>query len=144
MAAHVDRVVAVNAVFPLPRPGLMDRILVATDAEEIDAILVVNNVRDIETDAVAGKRTLAVRFGRTAACAEYGAFVLTPYLWLPVLAFLAGPSFGPLLPLLTLPLAVRLHRAVRSERGAALNERLAATAQLEIAFSGLLALGWLL
>ena len=47
MAAHVDRVVVVLAVVPPPRPGLIDRFLVAADAEDIDALLVINKA-DLE------------------------------------------------------------------------------------------------
>ena len=37
----------------------------------VTGILVVNNVRDVETDRAVGKRTLAVLLGRNGACAEY-------------------------------------------------------------------------
>ena len=47
------------------------------------AILVVNNLRDIETDARAGKRTLAVRIGRTATAAEYTLLVAVG-VWAPL------------------------------------------------------------
>src|SRR5436305_7250732 len=63
------------------------------------AILVVNNVRDIDTDRRAGKRTLAVRLGRERARTLYGvlvyaAFVLAQVPWLA----------GSLSPWLLLPL----------------------------------------
>mgnify|MGYP001988257163 CR=1 FL=1 len=44
MASHVDRVVAVVSVNPAPSPGLLDRFLVAADAEDIEAIVVLNKV----------------------------------------------------------------------------------------------------
>src|ERR1700733_9956338 len=78
------------------------------------AILVVNNVRDIDTDRRAGKKTLAVRLGRERtrvlyAVMVYGAYVLAPVTWL----------FGPLdawllLPFLSLPIALPLVRLVRN------------------------------
>jgi 1,4-dihydroxy-2-naphthoate polyprenyltransferase len=109
------------------------------------AILVVNNVRDLETDRRAGKRTLAVRMGRERtrvlyAAMVYGAFLLTPVTWL----------FGPfqawlLLPWLALPLAAPLVRTVRTRTdGPALNGALAGTGQLQLAFCVLLSVGLLL
>jgi 1,4-dihydroxy-2-naphthoate octaprenyltransferase len=109
------------------------------------AVLVVNNVRDLETDRRAGKRTLAVRLGRERtrmlyAAMVYGAFLLTPVTWL----------FGPLeawllLPWLAIPLAAPNVRAVRARTdGPSLNEALARTGQLELLFCVLLSAGILL
>lgn len=47
MASYVDRVVIVCAVQPGPRPGLIDRFLVAADAEDIEVAIVVNKT-DLE------------------------------------------------------------------------------------------------
>jgi 1,4-dihydroxy-2-naphthoate octaprenyltransferase len=105
------------------------------------AILVVNNLRDIETDRVAGKRTLAVRWGERGALAEYGLLVLAAYA-VPVALFLRGRATATiLLPLLTVPLGVRLVRAVARERGRALNPLLKRTALLLLAYGLLFALG---
>jgi 1,4-dihydroxy-2-naphthoate polyprenyltransferase len=105
------------------------------------AILVVNNVRDVETDTQSGKRTLVVRFGRSFGVWEYRALLLLAYL-VP-LALWAASSFGPtvLLPWLSAPLAWFLQRAVARERGASLNGTLARTAQLLLLFGACLALG---
>jgi 1,4-dihydroxy-2-naphthoate octaprenyltransferase len=104
------------------------------------AILVVNNVRDIETDRRAGKRTSAVRLGRDRARKVFVAMIALSYLALIGLVFELSPWV--LLPLLTLPLAIPLVRTVNTRTdGAALNGALAATGQLLAAFSVLLAVG---
>lgn len=105
------------------------------------AILVVNNLRDRETDARVGKRTLAVRFGRRGALVEYGLLLLLAYAVPPGLVFLGG--FGPeaLLPLVTFPVAFRLMRRVRAGQGRELNPLLGATARLLLLFAILFALG---
>lgn len=108
------------------------------------AILVVNNLRDRHTDARANKRTLAVRFGAGFARGEYAALVALAYA-APVAAVAAGLA-GPgwLLPLLSLPLALRRVRQIYRLDGAALNPLLGQTAQLELVAGALLALGCLL
>ena len=106
------------------------------------AILVVNNLRDIATDAKAGKRTLAVRLGRGATRVEYLALLAVafaaPFALLP---FARG---WVLLPLAALPLAIPPLRLVLRAEGAALNEALGATARLQLAYGALLAAGLLL
>src|SRR5688572_20734204 len=104
------------------------------------AILVVNNVRDIETDRRAGKRTLAVRLGRERARRLFTLMIIGSYVTLIGIVF--ELSAWVLLPLLTIPLAVPLIRTVSTRSdGAALNGALAATGQLLGAFSLLLAIG---
>ena len=106
------------------------------------AILVVNNVRDIDTDRRAGKRTLAVRLGRERTRLLYTATIAASYALLPI-ALLAGggPALG-LLGLLSLPLAIRPLRAVRERTdGPALNAALAGTGALLGAFALLVAIG---
>jgi 1,4-dihydroxy-2-naphthoate octaprenyltransferase len=106
------------------------------------AILVVNNLRDIATDARAGKRTLAVRLGADATRVEYVALL--------VLAFAAPFALLPfappwvLLPLASLPLAAAPLRLVFRGQGAELNAALGATARLQLAYGALLALGLVL
>jgi 1,4-dihydroxy-2-naphthoate polyprenyltransferase len=105
------------------------------------AILVVNNVRDIETDAAAGKRTLAVRLGRQGTVTEYALLLGVAYAT-PVALLLAGRlSAWALLPLATAPLALVLYRRVRDERGRALNPALGGTARLLFLFGALFAVG---
>jgi len=62
----------------------------------ITAILVVNNLRDIPTDAAAGKRTLAVALGRRATAVEYGLLLALAFA-VPVALLLAGPGIAQLL-----------------------------------------------
>ena len=109
------------------------------------AILVVNNVRDLETDRRAGKRTLAVRLGRSRTRGLYAAMVYGAFLTAP-LPWVAG-SLSPwlLLPWLTLPLAASVVRLVRQHTdGPTLNEALARTGLLQLLFCVLLATGLLL
>jgi 1,4-dihydroxy-2-naphthoate octaprenyltransferase len=107
------------------------------------AILVVNNVRDLETDRRAGKRTLAVRLGRARTRDLYAGMVAAAYLSLVVVAL--GLSAWVFLPLLTIPLAVRLVRVVRTRTdGPSLNGALAGTGALQLAFCVLLSAGVLL
>jgi len=105
------------------------------------AMLVVNNLRDVDTDRLAGKGTLVVRFGRGQALLEYPLMLVLAYAATVAIALL--PEGGPaaLLPLLTLPLAWRLHGELRSLTGAPLNGTLAGTAKLLLCFGFLLAVG---
>ncbi len=108
------------------------------------AILVVNNVRDVDTDRRAGKRTLAVKLGRTRASRLFAAMVAVAFAS-PVAIWVAGGlSAWVLLPLLAVPLAVPLARVVTTRTdGPALNAALARTGALLAAFSLLLAAGTL-
>ena len=110
----------------------------------VTAILVVNNLRDLETDRAAGKRTLAVRLGRAGTQAEYAALLAVAYLTPPLLWLLGGLAPWTLLPWLTAPLAARLIRETRTTTGRALNKTLGGTGQLELLYSILLTAGILL
>jgi 1,4-dihydroxy-2-naphthoate polyprenyltransferase len=109
------------------------------------AILVVNNVRDVDSDRRAGKRTLAVRLGRERTRVM---FALVIYLAFPLalVTWLAGPlSPWLLLSWLTLPLAAQVARLVRNRTdGPSLNQALAQTGLLQLVFCTLLASGLLL
>ena len=110
----------------------------------VTAILVVNNLRDIETDRPAGKMTLAVRLGDRATRWQYALLVGGAYVLLPSLV-LAGASGWVWLPWLTLPLGLGLCRSVLAGSGGrALNPVLKQTARLHLALGSLLALGLLL
>jgi 1,4-dihydroxy-2-naphthoate octaprenyltransferase len=109
------------------------------------AVLVVNNVRDLETDRRAGKRTLAVRMGREPTRALYAAMVAAAFVW-ALVPWLAG-SLGPwlLLTWLAAPLAVPIVQTVRERTdGPSLNGALARTGLLLLVFCLLLAAGVLL
>jgi 1,4-dihydroxy-2-naphthoate octaprenyltransferase len=111
------------------------------------AILVANNLRDIPTDAAAGKRTLAVRLGdrrtralfRLSVGAAFGAAIIG------VLVDLADEGSGlppwSLLSLAAVPFAVPPLRAVRDAAGRTLVPVLVGTARLQLAFGALLAIG---
>lgn len=107
-------------------------------------ILVVNNTRDIPTDTLANKRTLAVLLGRQAMRVEYLACLAGAYL-VPLGLWIAGlASLGGLLTWLSLPLAARLYREFSQTEGRALNKTLGGTAQLALVYAVLLAVGILL
>ena len=108
------------------------------------AILVVNNVRDLETDRRAGKRTLAVRLGRTRARGLYAAMVYGAFLCAPLPWLIGSDALSPwlALPLLALPLAVPVVRIVRNRTdGPSLNGALARTGMLQLVFCALLSAG---
>ena len=107
-------------------------------------ILIVNNLRDADTDARAGKRTLVVRLGRSFGRVEYIVLLLAA-LAMPVLMVLLGWARWPvLLALLAAPLALGPLRSVLTETGPALNRTLATTARLQAVYGLLFAAGaWL-
>ncbi|MEX0971983.1 MAG: 1,4-dihydroxy-2-naphthoate polyprenyltransferase [Solirubrobacterales bacterium] len=109
------------------------------------AILVVNNVRDLETDRRAGKRTMAVQVGRHNAVVLYRLLVLGAFLVLPVSLIGAEASLLPLIGLFALPLAIKPLRTMSNRTdGPALNAALAGTGAVLGAFSLLVALGLVL
>jgi len=108
------------------------------------AILVVNNYRDIDSDRLSGKRTLAVRMGRTATVLLYRGLLVLAFL-VPVLqaVYKASPVF--LLPLLAAPLAWHVQRVIsRNITGVVLNGALATTGQTLALFSLLYVISFLL
>jgi 1,4-dihydroxy-2-naphthoate octaprenyltransferase len=103
------------------------------------ALLVINNLRDIPTDVVAGKRTLAVRLGDPGTRALYSACMVGPFVLL--LPFLLARPWA-LVALAAAPLARRPLRAVMSgASGPALIPVLVRTGQVQLAFAVLLAIG---
>jgi 1,4-dihydroxy-2-naphthoate polyprenyltransferase len=106
------------------------------------AILVVNNVRDLETDRRAGKMTLAVRLGRPRTRSLYALLIVAAFAAVPITLLAAdGPAWG-LLALLAAPLVQPPLSAVMTRTdGPSLNGALAGTGALLAAFSALLAAG---
>ncbi|WP_226013151.1 1,4-dihydroxy-2-naphthoate polyprenyltransferase [Halomicrobium salinisoli] len=105
-------------------------------------ILVVNNVRDRETDAATGKRTLAVMLGYRWSRVEFLSLVVLSYA-VPV-AFALDPDYGAwaLAPLASLPLAASVSRTVLTRTdGDALNPALERVGQTLFAHSLLFAAG---
>jgi len=105
----------------------------------VTAILIVNNLRDIDTDRRVGKMTLAVRLGRRGTRLEYTACVVVAY------AVVVGIGLSGLvgtwwwLPLLSAPLAVWLVGFVARTEGRPLNNALKRTGQLHLVFGVLFA-----
>ena len=105
------------------------------------AIIVVNNLRDRTTDVRAGKRTLAVRLGRTGALVEYGLLLAASYVVSLGLA-VAHRDAWLALPCASLPLAVsRMRKLAAASDGPEYNACLAATGQLLLTYGVLFAVG---
>jgi 1,4-dihydroxy-2-naphthoate octaprenyltransferase len=105
------------------------------------AILEANNIRDIDTDREAGKRTLAVVMGRRWARRLYAATIASSFIWI-IFSVVAG-WFPPLamITLILAPLGIPLARTVFSETdGPPLIEVLKGTAQLQLFVALLLSL----
>jgi 1,4-dihydroxy-2-naphthoate polyprenyltransferase len=109
------------------------------------AILVVNNVRDLETDRRAGKMTSAVRMGRANAVNVYRLLIVGAFVVLPFSIWAGECQWWPLLGLLAAPLAIKPIRTMETRTdGPALNKTLAATGGLLAVYSVLVTIGLLL
>lgn len=105
------------------------------------AILVVNNLRDIETDKAGGKKTLSVLLGRTFTKWEYWTLIVLGYI-IPVVLWLTGYS-NPwiFLAFLSMPFAIRACLNVNRLTGRALNGVLAETGRHELIYALFMGLG---
>jgi len=110
----------------------------------ITAILVVNNLRDIENDRKAGKNTLAVLLGERATKIEYTLCMLLAYLALPLAAWAGVVPWTAMVSWLSLPLAIKALHETLTKKGRPLNAALAHTGQTALVFSLLFWLGLLL
>ncbi|HEX8966336.1 MAG TPA: 1,4-dihydroxy-2-naphthoate polyprenyltransferase [Chloroflexota bacterium] len=105
----------------------------------VTAILIVNNLRDIDTDRRVGKLTLAVRLGRRGTRLEYALCVVVAYAVVVGLGLAGMVGAWWWLPLLSLPLALWLVRFVSRTEGRPLNQALKRTGQLHLLFGLLFA-----
>ena len=106
----------------------------------VTAILVVNNLRDRDADIISGKKTLAVRFGKTFSKIQFILLVMLPFL-LPFHLWRQWNKMSFLLTLFTLPIAVHLIIQLFNNTGADLNKVLAGTARFLFIFTLLLSAG---
>jgi 1,4-dihydroxy-2-naphthoate octaprenyltransferase len=146
---YVQAVTETTAAFPMGLPpGTVTASTVVGGvgvAGLSTAILVVNNIRDMETDRATGKRTLAVMLGYRWSRVEFVGLVALSYA-APVVLWLGyGFSAWVLAPLLTFPLAIDVSRTVCTRTdGAALNPALERVGQLLALYSLLFAAGLVL
>lgn len=137
--------VAVGGTYYLQRGNITVEVLAAGTAVGLlaSAILIVNNLRDIRSDKMAGKKTLAVRFGYKFGVAEY-VFCIIAACVIPVwLCISRGSGYLCMISLLTVVAAWWPMKTVCSRPAAeALNKVLAQTAMLLILFSVLFSAGW--
>lgn len=110
----------------------------------ITNILVVNNYRDREEDQSNGKNTLAVLLGEKFARLQYVFFMIVSYAILFVVYFTYKSSIWVFLPLISLPLSVKLIKMIFTLRGSELNKTLELTAKLSALYGFLFAAGILL
>jgi 1,4-dihydroxy-2-naphthoate polyprenyltransferase len=108
------------------------------------AIIAVNNLRDVNTDAKSGRKTLPVRFGQTFGKVEIILLATVPFL-LNFFWFYWGYFFAAILPFLTLPLAFLLSVKVwRTYPSKAYNGYLALAALLHLSFGVLMIIGFMI
>jgi 1,4-dihydroxy-2-naphthoate octaprenyltransferase len=109
------------------------------------AILTVNNLRDIDTDTRAGKRTLPVRWGRTFARIEYVTLVILASLVPLILTLRTHDHYFSLTAILVIPAALPTIRTVfTSVDGPTLNVTLASTGRLLLLYAVIFSVGWIL
>ncbi len=110
----------------------------------ITNVLVVNNYRDIDQDSKAGKNTLAVKYGKKFTRIQYVVFTVVSYLILFVVYFTYKKSIFVFLPVLSLPLAIKLVKMIYTFKDQQLNKTLELTAKLSAIYGLLFAAGILL
>lgn len=107
------------------------------------AILVVNNLRDIDTDRKCGKKTLAVRFGRVFSKIEYASFIALASIMPMIIYSLSASHLKIIFSSLIIILAAPLIRIIATSKDAAdLNVCLEKTAKLLVYYGILFSIGW--
>jgi 1,4-dihydroxy-2-naphthoate octaprenyltransferase len=108
------------------------------------AILLVNNIRDVDDDRESGKNTLVVRIGRGRGVVLY-LLCIAMAAAVPVVLTLGRPTKAwVLISLLALPLLLAAWWRLRSQEGRRLNPVLARTAQALMLYSILFSIGWIM
>ena len=105
------------------------------------AILVVNNLRDLDADKLSGKRTLAVRFGKKFSKIQYSTLILIPFLLPLYVWWNVENKLSLLITLFALPIAFHLIKQVYSLTGKNLNHVLVRTARFLFIFTLLFSAG---
>jgi 1,4-dihydroxy-2-naphthoate octaprenyltransferase len=138
--------VAVGGTYFVQTLAISPEILVAGLAPGLlsCAILVVNNLRDIESDATVGKNTLAVRFGPGFARGEYLLTLIGGALTPLVLLVMTGEHAAALLACAVLLPGIPVMRSMMTQSGAALDPNLGRTGKLLVLYSVLFSVGWVL
>jgi len=108
------------------------------------AILTINNLRDIESDRISGKKTLAVRFGITFSKYEYLLSVVVGSMIPLYLFLLSGEHPYSMFGCLVLFLAIPSIKTIYTSSGEILNKTLASTGLLLFLYSLNFSIGWLL
>lgn len=105
------------------------------------ALLVVNNLRDIPTDAATGKRTLAVRLGDTRTRVLYVVLMVGPFLVTPFVAGLSGRPLAAAALFVVLLARIPVQRVLEGAKGPALIPVLGATGRVQLVFGVVFAAG---
>ena len=107
------------------------------------AILIVNNLRDADTDVKSGKRTLAVRFGKSFVKIEYIVMMIIAFT-IPIYILQFWDEFSLYIILFLLPISIQHIQSLYTKTGSSLNLVLANTAKFLFHFSILLSIGLIL
>jgi 1,4-dihydroxy-2-naphthoate octaprenyltransferase len=110
----------------------------------ITNILIVNNYRDTEEDRAAGKRTLAVILGKEFTRVQYIIFIILSYLSVLLIYLFYIPKLWVFLPLVTIPVAIKLIMMIFSLQGSQLNKLLELSAKFSALYGLLFSLGILI
>ena len=105
------------------------------------AILVVNNLRDADTDKLSGKNTLTVRFGKKFSKMQYSILILIPFLLPLYIWWNVENELSLLITIFALPISLHLINQIFSQTGSDLNLVLARTARFLFIFTLLLSAG---